>query len=327
MGQLVEGIWHNVWYDTKSSGGRFIRSNSQFRNWITPSGAAGKSGTGGFKAEAGRYHLYVSLACPWASRTLMFRKLKGLEPFIPVSVVSPLMLENGWTFDKSEGSTGDPLYNKEFLHQIYTTADPKYTGRVTVPVLWDIQNNTIVSNESSEIIEMFNSAFDGVGAKPLNLFPEEKLSSMQDVDSWIYDKVNNGVYKCGFATTQVAYEENVHPLFESLDRLEDILETSRYLTGNDITASDVRLFVTLVRFDHVYVTHFKTDKKRIVDYPNLFGYVCDIYQIPGIADTVDLYHIRNHYFRSHPTINPFGIISIGPTIDWTQPHGREKLIH
>lgn len=325
MGQLVNGVWHNVWYDTKSSGGRFVRSNSQFRNWITPTGDPGKSGAGGFIAAPGRYHLYVSLACPWAHRTLIFRRLKGLESLIPVSVVSPLMLDHGWTFDKTSGSTGDDLYGKDFMYQIYTMADPKYTGRVTVPVLWDTEKKTIVNNESTEIIEMFNSAFDGVGAKHGNFFPAESLSLMQELDSWIYDTVNNGVYKCGFATSQVAYDENVYPLFESLDRLEGILETKRYLTGKQLTASDIRLFTTLIRFDHVYVTHFKTDKKRIVDYPNLFGYLCDIYQIPGVAETVNLYHIRNHYFRSHPTINPYGLLPIGPSIDWTKPHGREKL--
>lgn len=325
MGQLVEGIWQDVWYDTKSTGGRFKRSNAQFRNWITPDGSLGPNGESGFAAEKDRYHLYVSLACPWAHRTLLVRKLKGLESLISVSVVSPLMLENGWTFETNfPAATGDELYHHDFLYQLYLQADPHYTGRVTVPVLWDKQTQTIVSNESSDIIRMFNTAFDEIGAKPGDFYPQELRTEIDELNSWIYDTVNNGVYKAGFATAQDAYDEAVRSVFASLDKLENILSRQRYLTGTRLTEADLRLWTTLVRFDPVYVTHFKCDWQRISDYPNLYGFLRDIYQMPGVKETVNLEHIRHHYYRSHKTINPTGIISIGPKQDLEAPHGRDK---
>ncbi|AVX36595.1 glutathione S-transferase family protein [Yersinia massiliensis] len=326
MGQLVDGKWKDIWYDTKSTGGHFKRSTSQFRNWVTDDGQAGPQGKAGFKAEANRYHLYVSLACPWAHRTLLMRTLKGLESLISVSVVHPLMLENGWTFARDfPAATGDELYQLDYLYQLYLRADPDYTGRVTVPVLWDKQQQTVVSNESADIIRMFNSAFDDVGAIAGDYYPAALRSDIDDINSWVYDQVNNGVYKAGFATTQSAYDEAVATLFDALDRLEQILAKHRYLTGNTLTEADLRLWTTLVRFDPVYVTHFKCDKRRISDYPNLYGFLREIYQMPGIAETVDFAHIRNHYYRSHGTINPFGIISIGPQQDLLAAHGRDKI--
>lgn len=326
MGQLVDGKWKDIWYDTKSTGGHFKRSTSQFRNWVTDDGQAGPQGKAGFKAEANRYHLYVSLACPWAHRTLLMRTLKGLESLISVSVVHPLMLENGWTFARDfPAATGDELYQLDYLYQLYLRAAPDYTGRVTVPVLWDKQQQTVVSNESADIIRMFNSAFDDVGAIAGDYYPAALRSDIDDINSWVYDQVNNGVYKAGFATTQSAYDEAVATLFDALDRLEQILAKHRYLTGNTLTEADLRLWTTLVRFDPVYVTHFKCDKRRISDYPNLYGFLREIYQMPGIAETVDFAHIRNHYYRSHGTINPFGIISIGPQQDLLTAHGRDKI--
>ncbi|QNK32983.1 glutathione S-transferase family protein [Serratia sp. JUb9] len=325
MGQLVDGVWQDVWYDTKSTGGRFKRSTSQFRNWITADGQPGEHGDGGFVAEKDRYHLYVSLACPWAHRTLLMRKLKGLEQIIPVSVVHPLMLENGWTFaDDFPGASGDPLYHADFLYQLYLRADPHYSGRVTVPVLWDKQRQTIVSNESADILRMFNSAFDGVGARAGDYYPAELREKIDRLNGWIYDTVNNGVYKTGFATSQEAYDEAVNGVFTSLERLEQILGQHRYLTGDRLTEADLRLWTTLVRFDPVYVTHFKCDKRRISDYLNLYGFLRDIYQLPGVDETVDMAHIRHHYYRSHATINPYGIISIGPAQDLNEPHGRDQ---
>lgn len=324
MGQLVDGVWQDIWYDTSSTGGRFKRSTSQFRNWVTADGRPGEHGTGGFKAEKDRYHLYVSLACPWAHRTLLMRGLKGLEQMIPVSVVHPLMLENGWTFGQNfPETTGDSLYHSDFLYQLYLRADEHYTGRVTVPVLWDKQQQTIVSNESADIIRMFNSAFDGVGACAGDYYPTDLRGKIDELNGWIYDQVNNGVYKAGFATSQEAYDEAVNALFDALARLERILGQHRYLTGDRLTEADLRLWTTLVRFDPVYVTHFKCDKRRISDYLNLYGFLRDIYQMPGIAETVSLPHIRNHYYRSHTTLNPHGIISIGPVQDLDEPHGRE----
>ncbi|RJF54201.1 glutathione S-transferase family protein [Serratia inhibens] len=324
MGQLVDGVWQDIWYDTSSTGGRFKRSTSQFRNWVTADGQPGEHGTGGFKAEKDRYHLYVSLACPWAHRTLLMRKLKGLEQIIPVSVVHPLMLENGWTFGQDfPETTGDSLYHSDFLYQLYLRADEHYTGRVTVPVLWDKQQQTIVSNESADIIRMFNSAFDGAGARAGDYYPHDLRGKIDELNGWIYDQVNNGVYKAGFATSQEAYDEAVNALFDALARLEQILGQHRYLTGDRLTEADLRLWTTLVRFDPVYVTHFKCDKHRISDYLNLYGFLRDIYQMPGIAETVSLPHIRNHYYRSHTTINPHGIISIGPAQDLDEPHGRD----
>ncbi|AGP46133.1 glutathione S-transferase family protein [Serratia plymuthica] len=325
MGQLVDGVWQDIWYDTSSTGGRFKRSTSQFRNWVTADGQPGEHGTGGFKAEKDRYHLYVSLACPWAHRTLLMRKLKGLEQIIPVSVVHPLMLENGWTFGQDfPETTGDSLYHSDFLYQLYLRADEHYTGRVTVPVLWDKQQQTIVSNESADIIRMFNSAFDGIGARAGDYYPNDLRGKIDELNGWIYDQVNNGVYKAGFATSQEAYDEAVNALFDALARLEQILGQHRYLTGDRLTEADLRLWTTLVRFDPVYVTHFKCDKRRISDYLNLYGFLRDIYQMPGIAETVSLPHIRNHYYRSHTTLNPHGIISIGPAQDLDEPHGRDK---
>ena len=272
MGQLIDGVWQDTWYDTKSTGGRFQRSVSAFRNWLTADGEPGPTGSGGFAAEKDRYHLYVSLACPWAHRTLIVRKLKGLESLIPVSVVNPLMLENGWTFDHDfPAVTGDELYHHDFLYQLYLRADPHYTGRVTVPVLWDKKNQTIVSNESAEIIRMFNTAFDAHGARAGDYYPVELRDKIDELNSWIYDNVNNGVYKAGFATSQEAYDEAVGKVFESLERLEQILGQHRYLTGDRLTEADIRLWTTLVRFDPVYVTHFKCDKHRISDYLNLYG--------------------------------------------------------
>ncbi|MGJ8526520.1 Glutathionyl-hydroquinone reductase YqjG [Halomonadaceae bacterium LMG 33818] len=323
MGLLVDGVWHDRWYDTSSTGGRFERSKAQFRNWLTADGSAGPSGKAGFKAEKGRYHLYVSFACPWAHRTLIVRKLKGLEDLITVSVVHPVMLEHGWTFATDfPAATGDTLYGLDYMYQIYLKADPNYSGRVTVPVLWDKQEETIVSNESSEIIRMFNTAFDDLGAKPGNYYPDALHEQIDELNSWIYPYVNNGVYRSGFATEQEPYNEAVIQVFEGLDRLEKILDQHRYLTGNELTEADIRLWTTLVRFDPVYVTHFKCDRNRISDYPNLFGFLRDLYQHDGIAETVNMAHIRNHYFRSHPTINPTGIISIGPNEDWNAPHDR-----
>lgn len=324
MGQLVDGIWKDIWYDTKSTGGHFKRSTSQFRNWVTADGQAGPQGKAGFKAEADRYHLYVSLACPWAHRTLLLRTLKGLEPLISVSVVHPLMKEHGWTFgDDFLAATGDSLYHLDYLYQLYLRADPHYSGRVTVPVLWDKQQQTVVSNESADIIRMFNSAFDGVGARAGDYYPPALRRDIDDINGWVYDQVNNGVYKAGFATTQEAYDEAVNTLFDALAKLEHILGKQRYLTGDQLTEADLRLWTTLVRFDPVYVTHFKCDKHRISDYLNLYGFLRDIYQMPGIAETVDFAHIRNHYYRSHGTINPYGIISIGPQQDLLEPHDRD----
>jgi putative glutathione S-transferase len=324
MGLLVDGVWQDQWYDTASTGGKFIRKASQFRNWVTRDGSPGPSGTGGFMAEGDRYHLYVSYACPWAHRTLIFRELKGLTNLISVSVVHWFMGEHGWTFDLGDGVIPDPIFQAQYLYQIYQHADSSYTGRVTVPILWDKQTQTIVNNESSEIIRMLNSAFDGVGASPGDYYPDDCRDEIDSLNDRIYDTVNNGVYKSGFATTQAAYEEAVKPLFATLDFLEERLSTSRYLVGDRLTEADWRLFTTLVRFDPVYVGHFKCNIRRIVDYPNLWGYVRDLYQKPGIAETVNFSHIKAHYYQSHATINPTRIVPIGPDIDWLEPHGRDR---
>ncbi|CCG88582.1 glutathione S-transferase family protein [Erwinia piriflorinigrans] len=325
MGQLIDGVWHDNWYDTDSTGGRFKRTQSAFRHWVTADGEAGPSGKAGFRAEAGRYHLYVSLACPWAHRTLIMRQLKGLENLISVSVVHPLMLENGWTFAEDfPAATGDSLYQNEYLYQLYLHADPHYTGRVTVPVLWDKQQHTIVSNESADIIRMFNSAFDGVGARAGDYYPPELRAEIDELNGWIYDSVNNGVYKSGFATSQGAYDEAVTALFTSLERLEALLGQQRYLTGDRLSEADIRLWTTLVRFDPVYVTHFKCDRHRISDYLNLNAYLRDLYQTAELATTVNIDHIRHHYYCSHKTINPSGVISLGPACHWDEPHGRDR---
>ncbi|MGB0689389.1 MAG: glutathione S-transferase family protein [Candidatus Puniceispirillum sp.] len=326
MGLLVDGHWSSAWYDTSKSNGKFVREIARFRNWITVDGAPGPTGAGGFTPESGRYHLYVSYACPWAHRTLIFRHLKGLDEHITVSVVHPLMLEHGWTFELDEfGASGDHLLGKSYLHQVYTESTPAATGRVTVPVLWDKHRGCIVSNESSEIIRMFNTAFDGLTGNERDYFPKDMRTEIEAVNADIYDNINNGVYLAGFATTTKAYEEAVTNLFAALDRMEARLQTNRYLLGSRLTEADWRLFVTLIRFDAVYVGHFKCNIRRIADYPALHGFTCDLYQMPGIADTVVMSHIKQHYYASHPTVNPTGIVPIGPVLDFTVPHGREAL--
>jgi glutathionyl-hydroquinone reductase len=325
MGLLVDGQWKDEWYDTDSTGGRFERSAAAFRNWITADGSPGPDGRGGFKAEAGRYHLYVAYACPWAHRTLIFRKLKGLENMISLSVVNPIMREHGWTFRDGYKVIGDSIHSAEFMHQVYTAAKPDYSGRVTVPVVWDKQQDTIVSNESADIIRMFNSAFDQVGARPGDFYPEELRTEIDEINELVYDQVNNGVYKSGFATTQEAYEEAVIPLFETLDLLEARLAEQRYLCGGRITEADWRLFTTLVRFDAVYVGHFKCNLRRIEDYPNLSNYVRELFQYPGVSETVELKAIKQHYYGSHDTINPHYIVPMGPALDFHRKHDRERL--
>lgn len=324
MGLLIDGVWHDKWYDTKSTGGAFERKDAQFRNWITQDGSAGPSGSAGFKAESGRYHLYVSYACPWAHRALIFRNLKGLSAHIDVSAVHPDMLSDGWTFETDAyGAQGDALFGSEFAREIYTRADPKFTGRVTVPILWDKAQGTIVSNESSEIIRMFNSAFDAVTGNTDDYWPVELREAIAPVNDRIYDTLNNGVYKSGFATTQAAYDAAIHPLFDTLDWLEDRLSNNRYLMGERITEADWRLFTTLVRFDPVYHLHFKCNRKRLIDYGNLWAYTRELYQWPGVAETVNMSHIVRHYHYSHETINPHRILPINPDIDFAAPHGRD----
>ena len=325
MGLLVDGQWQDKWYDTKASEGRFEREDAGFRNWVTADGSAGPSGIGGFKAEPNRYHLYVSLACPWAHRTTIYRKLKGLEDMISLSIVHPFMGDKGWTFAEGAGVIADPIVKADYLYEVYIAAKPDYTGRVTVPVLWDKETNTIVSNESSEIIRMFNSAFDEVGATAVNFLPAELLAEIDTVNEFVYSAVNNGVYKAGFATTEAAYKEAVITLFDALDTLESRLVDQRYLLGDMITEADWRLFTTLVRFDAVYVGHFKCNIRRIVDYPNLWGYLRDLYQVPGIAETVSIEHIKAHYYTSHANINPTRIIPVGPLLDFSAAHDRAHL--
>src|SRR5690554_3767203 len=325
MGMLVDGEWHDVWYDTSATGGRFVRSGSQFRNWITADGSPGPTGEGGFAAERDRYHLYVSLACPWAHRTLIIRALKGLDDMIPISVVHWLMADDGWTFAEGPGVVADPVREARFLHQVYTAAQADYSGRVTVPLLWDKKRGTIVNNESAEIIRMLNHAFDSLGAKPGDYYPEELRAEIDAVNDRVYGGCNNGVYKAGFATSQEAYDEAVSDLFATLDWAEARLSRQRYLAGSRLTEADIRLFTTLVRFDEVYHGHFKCNRRRIVDYPNLWGFTRDIFQLPGIAATVNMEHIKRHYYESHKTINPSGIVPVGPAPDFGEPHGRERL--
>jgi putative glutathione S-transferase len=326
MGLLVDGVWHDEWYDTKSSGGKFERAAAKFRNWITADGRAGPSGSAGFPAQSGRYHLYVSYACPWAHRALIFRGLKGLEDHMTISVVHPDMLSDGWTFQTdTNGATGDTLYGLPFARDIYTKADPAFSGRVTVPILWDKERETIVSNESSEIIRMLDSAFDAITDNTDTYWPEDLRADIETVNDRIYDTLNNGVYKSGFATTQDAYDAAVHPLFDTMDWLEDRLSTHRYLMGDTLTEADWRLFTTLVRFDPVYHLHFKCNRKRVVDYPNLWAYTRELYQMPGVAETVNLDHIVRHYHYSHESINPHRIIPVNPQIDFATPHGRDQL--
>ena len=324
MGLLVDGKWLDQWYATEESKGQFVRSAAQFRNWVTVDGSAGPSGRAGFKAEIDRYHLYVSYACPWANRTLIFRKLKGLEKMISLSVVHWYMAEDGWSFKEGEGVITDPIINAKYLRDVYLKANNSYSGRVTVPILWDKKTNTIVSNESSEIIRMFNYAFDEIGAIEGDYYPEQLREEIDTLNERIYDTVNNGVYKAGFATTQQAYEDAVIPLFNTLDWLDDRLKSQRYLTGNQITEADWRLFTTLIRFDAVYVGHFKCNLKRLVDYPNLWGYTRDLYQQPGVDETVNMHHIKQHYYGSHTTVNPTSIVPLGPEIDLYKSHNRHS---
>jgi len=319
MGNLLEGRWIST--DQRPSG-QFTRTDSQFRNWVTMDGSPGPSGTGGFKAEAGRYHLYISLACPWASRAIIFRSLKGLEQMVGLSVTHWLMAEHGWTFALGEGVVPDSVNGVEYLHQLYTRSDLAYGGRVTVPVLWDKQRHTIVSNESGEIIRMFNSAFDRIGAQPGDYYPEPLRPEIDRINTRIYDTVNNGVYKAGFAGTQVAYEAAVVPLFQTMDWLEEHFQSRRFLVGEKPTEADWRLFTTLVRFDAVYHCHFKCNIRRLIDFPNLWSYTRELYQWPRIADTVNLMHIKRHYYMSHRLINPTGIVPAGPSINFDTPPSR-----
>jgi putative glutathione S-transferase len=321
---LIDGKWHDTWYDTASTGGQFVRTTTTFRNWITADGSPGPSGTGGFAAQAGRYHLYVSLACPWAHRTLIFRALKGLQGLIDISVVHPDMLDDGWSFDTGfAGATGDRLFGHAFMRDVYLAADPHISGRVTVPVLWDKATGQIVSNESAEIIRMFNSAFDGLTANTLDFWPSAQRTQIEAINQRIYDTLNNGVYKAGFATTQPAYDSAVSALFETMDWLESHLSDNRFLLGDTITEADWRLFPTLVRFDPVYHGHFKCSLRRLVDYPNLWAYTRHLYQMPGIKETVNFDHIRRHYHYSHTTINPHRIVPMAPALDFDAPHGRD----
>jgi putative glutathione S-transferase len=324
MGVLYQGVWREDGVSVDEQG-HFLRKEAAFRSWITADGSVGPSGEAGFAAASGRYHLYVSYACPWAHRTLIFRMLKGLEDMISVSVVHYFMGVDGWSFAPGEGVVPDTINGKAFLRDVYLAAMSDYTGRVSVPVLWDKERATIVSNESSEIIRMLNSAFDGLGATQGDYYPAEHRDEIEMVNARVYETVNNGVYRSGFAQTQEAYEEAVEPLFDTLDWLEARLAKSRYLVGNRLTEADLRLFPTLARFDPVYVGHFKCNIRRIVDYPNLWGHTRDIYQMPGVAETVNLQHIKNHYYQSHTSVNPTGIVPIGPQIDWLEPHGRDGL--
>ncbi|WP_303287301.1 glutathione S-transferase family protein [Marinobacter sp. SS8-8] len=327
MGLLIDGKWHDQWYDTDKTGGRFEREAAQFRNWVTADGSPGPDGEGGFKAESGRYHLYVSMACPWAHRTLIFRKLKGLETHISVSVVHPDMVENGWEFWHDSEQHRDHLHGFRFMHEVYTRAAPAYSGRVTVPTLWDKEKQTIASNESAEIIRMFNSAFDGLKGvrRDLDFYPRELRGEIGEVNARVYDTVNNGVYKAGFATAQDQYERAYDALFESLDWLEERLSGQRYLVGGQLTEADWRLFTTLIRFDAVYYSHFKCNRQRISDFPALSAYLRDLYQVPGVAETVDIGQIKRHYYVSQRTINPTRIVPVGPALDFDEPHGRERL--
>ena len=312
MGLLVKGQWVDQWYDTKSTGGRFVRKDSSFRNFI---------GSKRFPAEPGRYHLYISHACPWAHRTAIFRELKGLQEIISLSVVEALMVEHGWEFS----AQADTVNHKQYLHQVYTLADAEYSGRVTVPVLWDKKQGTIVNNESSEIIRMFNSGFNAITANAIDLCPADLRAEIDSINDFVYGAVNNGVYKAGFATSQAVYTEEVNTLFAALDQLEQRLGSQRYLVGKRLTEADIRLFTTLVRFDPVYVGHFKCNIKRIADYPNLSNYVRDIYQTGNIAATVRLDHIKEHYYASHTTINPTQVIPVGPEIDYSAAHDRDRF--
>ena len=315
MGLLIDGKWHDLWYDTDNNQGEFKREQSQFR---------GQIGSDEFPAEADRYHLYVSLACPWAHRALIFRRLKKLESLISVSVVSPIMLEHGWTFDVDQGSSGDPLHNAKYLHELYTRNQHDYSGRVTVPVLWDKKQQRIVNNESADIIRQFNDAFADLAEKTPDYYPESLQADIDAINDEIYNKVNNGVYRCGFATTQQAYEDAYDALFSALDTIENQLGTQRFLCGDTISEADWRLFTTLIRFDAVYHGHFKCNRQRLEDYPHLSNYLRHLYQWPGVADTVDFSHIKRHYYVSHPMINPTQVVPVGPDIDYSRPHNRNE---
>ncbi len=326
MGLLIDGIWHDRWYDTDANKGAFVRSTAGYRNWITADGRPGPSGEGGFTAASGRYHLYVSLACPWAHRTLIYRQIKGLAAHVSVSVVHPDMLSDGWTFGRDfPGTTGDALFGLPFLRDIYTRDRADYSGRVTVPVLWDKERGRIVSNESSEIIRMFESAFDALTGNRFEMRPEALRAEIDAVNARLYPGLNNGVYRAGFATTQAAYDTAVAEVFATFDWMEARLARQPYLAGDQITEADWRAFTTLVRFDPVYHAHFKCSRNRLADMPNLFSYTRELFQWPGVAGTVDFDHIRRHYFHSHDMINPTRIVPTAPEIDWLAPHGREAL--
>ncbi|WP_374306565.1 glutathione S-transferase family protein [Methylocella sp.] len=325
MGLLVDGVWRDQWYDTNSHGGRFERDAAKFRNWITRDGAPGPTGEGGFKAEPGRYHLYGAYFCPWAHRALIFRKLKGLEEIVGLSIVNWLMREEGLTFAPADGVIGDPNLGARRLYEVYLAANPHYSGRATVPTLWDKERRTIVSTESADIIRMFNGAFDPVGAKAGDYYPPALREEIDALNARIYPTLNNGVYRAGFATSQSAYEEAIGPLFETLDVLEERLSRRRYLCGAAITEADVRLLTTLLRFDIVYVGHFKCNVRRIADYPNLWGYVRDLLTLDAVASTFRPDHIKRHYYESHLTINPTGIVPVGPQVDFFAPQDRARL--
>lgn len=325
MGLLKDGEWHTDWYDTDSTGGEFKRDKARFRSWITPDGSPGPDGQPGFPAESGRYHLYVSYACPWAHRTLIFRRLKDLTNHIDVSVVDPEMLDEGWTFSGKFDGNSDPVNGVTRMYELYQLAKSDYSGRVTVPVLWDKEDQTIVNNESAEIIRIFNTAFNGITGNTLDFYPEAHRREIDRVNERVYGAVNNGVYKCGFATTQDAYEKAYDALFDALDWLDRRLSRRRYLVGATVTEADWRLFTTLVRFDAVYHFHFKCNRQRIADYANLGAYLRDLYQHPGIAETVFMDHIKTHYYYSHDTINPTRIVPVGPKLDLETPHHRARL--
>ncbi|MGD8926056.1 MAG: glutathione S-transferase family protein [Thioalkalispiraceae bacterium] len=326
MSLVINGQLQGDWLDEEIKDGEFVRKDSVFRNWVTVDGAAGPGGEGGFKAEPDRYHLYVSYACPWAHRTLIFRKLKKLEELISVSIVSPDMMPESWKFDtRFPGATEDHLNQFDYLYKVYLLADPRYTGIVTVPVLWDKQQKTIVNNESSEIIRMFNTAFNDFTDVETDYYPEALQADIDEINKFVYDNVNNGVYRCGFATSQKAYEKAFDRLFSALDQLESRLANQRYLVGNQVTEADWRLFTTLLRFDPVYYGHFKCNLRRIIDYPNLSNYLRDLYQQPGIAETCKLDHIKRHYYWSHDSINPTRIVPKGPELHYGAPHDRARF--
>jgi len=324
-GVFVDGVWHTEWYDAAKTGGRFVPAEPVFRNWVTADGSAGPSAEAGFAAERGRYHLYVSLACPYAHRTVIFRKLKELESVISMSILDPVMGEQGWEFGNSPGTIADTVNGKQRMGEIYLLADPRYTGRVSVPVLWDKERRTIVNNESPEIIRMLNSAFAAFTNDRADYYPAELRGDIDRINARVYSDVNIGVYRAGFATTQSAYEEGCRTVFAALDWLEELLSRQRYLVGPRLTEADWRLFTTLVRFDAVYNSHFKCNLRRIADYPNLSNYVRDLYQVPGIADTVNMDHIKRHYFTSMTAINPTRIVPLGPVLDFSAPHNRGRF--